>query len=444
MIPMHKNSFSKAVLLCSFLLPLFVDGCSLNFAGSRTPDVPVIRRASSTPVRKTTPTEAEPTALNGEPKLLLSARAEMVDPDAASGSIGQQKSPKADDNLNSPSSVALPSTSQRPTADPGEIGHAMATVVVNSLALRRVPLATGPIIGSVRKGDEYPVSALSRDGKWVRLDAPTDAGGRGWVVAYNVSIWGEITGIEITDGFEPENPIGALASNEAVVKTGDRRLRLRLEPNNSAETVFYAFNGELFSIVDHTEDGNWLKLSNADLGVEGWTLRRYLRLAEDPIPTPRPTPTPSPTVLLTPLDIPTATPLPPKTTSTPALAEEITQSVGVADPVVDGVATPTAGATAPADLSSVQNVESESGADVATPTVWPTAPPGFVIVATDGSRLRVRNGPNADSPIVTYVYSGEIYPLLEIDNDGEWVRIEIEGVEGGGWVADQFVITPSE
>lgn len=310
-------------------------------------------------------------------------------------------------------SPPLPDIEAKPT--PQGPGAAVASVNHSSLALRRHPKEGAPVVGSVRQGMELAVSALSRDGKWVRLEAPVASGGRGWVAARHVAVHGEITGILITDGLESAAASGALSANEAIVDAGTRRLRLRNGPGVAYDTVFFAFTGESFTILDSTEDGMWIHLSSPALNAEGWANRRYLRLAGDPIPTPKPTPTSTPTVLFTP---PTRRPtvaVQTLTTPTPTLVEE---SLG--------------------DESSDDDVK-----EPRPQTPWPTTPPDTVTVVTDGTRLRVRAAPDEQSEIVGYVYNREIYPLLEVSADGTWVHIALEGNEDGGWVADRFVITPN-
>lgn len=76
--------------------------------------------------------------------------------------------------------------------------------------------------------------------------------------------------------------------------------------------------------------------------------------------------------------------------------------------------------------------------------VRPTPAPGGVVVQTDGTRLRVRSEPNTDAEILTYIYDGEAYQILGITDDEAWIRLDLPGVDGDGWVAAEFLRTNSE
>lgn len=314
-------------------------------------------------------------------------------------------------------------TSSRPTAYAKPLGAPVAKVNIPSLSLRRYPLDDAPVVGAIREGYEYGVSALSRDGKWVRLETPIEVGGRGWVAARFVSVFGEITGILITDGLELGYNNLSLASNQAVANTGDRRLRLRGGPGTAFETVFFAFNGEVFTVLEESSDGNWVHLSNPSMKADGWAARQFIRLASDPIPTLRPSPTPTPTVLLTP---PTPRPrvAPAGSTSTPTAAGS-SSTQGGGQPL-DATAEPAAPRA------------TDSGATTATDNTSNTS---NIVIVTNGARLMVRSAADPESEIVARVLNGESYSVVEVTEDGLWTQIVAvlsDGTEVRGWVSTRF------
>jgi hypothetical protein len=56
--------------------------------------------------------------------------------------------------------------------------------------------------------------------------------------------------------------------------------------------------------------------------------------------------------------------------------------------------------------------------------------------------LRVRSEPTAEvENKIGSVYNLEVYTVLEVSEDGLWVRIETpQFPEGSGWVAAEFVV----
>jgi uncharacterized protein YgiM (DUF1202 family) len=59
--------------------------------------------------------------------------------------------------------------------------------------------------------------------------------------------------------------------------------------------------------------------------------------------------------------------------------------------------------------------------------------------------LRVRGEPSADAEVVSGVREGEIYKVMSISEDGEWVQLAIARAPGGnGWVSANFVSVNGE
>ncbi|RIK52288.1 MAG: hypothetical protein DCC57_10165, partial [Chloroflexi bacterium] len=68
---------------------------------------------------------------------------------------------------------------------------------------------------------------------------------------------------------------------------------------------------------------------------------------------------------------------------------------------------------------------------------------GYVTINSGDTPLRVRSAPTTEEDNkVGNVYDGEIYRVLEVSEDGQWVRIDIPelNLENGGWVSAEFVI----
>lgn len=54
--------------------------------------------------------------------------------------------------------------------------------------------------------------------------------------------------------------------------------------------------------------------------------------------------------------------------------------------------------------------------------------------------LRVRQAPDAESEVVYGVSEGEVYGVLGLSDDGQWVQIAVPDAEGGnGWVSSNYV-----
>jgi hypothetical protein len=69
------------------------------------------------------------------------------------------------------------------------------------------------------------------------------------------------------------------------------------------------------------------------------------------------------------------------------------------------------------------------------------APIALATVTTGGPRLRVRSAPSLDADILGYVFDGEVYNVIATSEDGEWVRIEIPGMDVETWVSAKYVST---
>ncbi len=195
----------------------------------------------------------------------------------------------------------------------------------------------------------------------------------------------------------------------ATATVNTRSLRVRDKPFVEAAVIWGVNAGETYPVIGRSSDGMWLQLDLPKAPEkQGWVAADLVTVQGSiadavivEVPTPRPTLRPRPPVS------PLATP----------------------------------GATAVLTATAV----------VALPTATPrpvpavTPAPGYALVVTDGTRLRVRAAPTADAEIVGYVYPGETYRVVESSADGQWIRIA--GAEwtptenpSGGWVAAPFLV----
>jgi len=214
------------------------------------------------------------------------------------------------------------------------------------------------------------------------------------------------TPAEAAETAPTEVAVEAMDENAATATVAVRSLRVRNAPGENAEVIAGISEGEQYRVLAISSDGLWVELA-IDSAPEGsgWVSANFVTV-EGPI-------TDAATV-----EVPT-----------PVVAE--------AAPVTD-----TASVTLTAEITT------EVAADATTtitPTVIATPAPGFALIVTDGTRLRVRAEALTDAAIVGYVYNGESYQVLEVSADGQWVRIagSTESVSDnptGGWVAAQFVV----
>ena len=180
------------------------------------------------------------------------------------------------------------------------------------------------------------------------------------------------------------------ADDAAVATVTTRSLRVRSQPLETAEVVAGVSEGEQYLVLGISSDGQWVQLAIDDApGGAGWVAASFVSL-EGPI----------------------------------------TDTATVAVPA--------------APVTTTETITSETVTSEQTVTVEPP-PAGFALIVTDGTRLRVRGEPNAESEIVGYVYNGETYAVEEVSSDGEWVRIAgspdaVTDNPDGGWVAAQFLV----
>ena len=175
----------------------------------------------------------------------------------------------------------------------------------------------------------------------------------------------------------------APVTDGAMATVNTRSLRVRQSPDETSEVVAGIAAGETYRVLSLSEDGLWVELAiNSAVDGSGWVSTNFVTVEGD------------------------VTGLTPEA-AVPAASQPVTGTAGV--------------------------------------TLVATPQPGFALVNTGETRLRVRGGPSTNDPIVGYAYNGETYAVLETSEDGTWVRIpaatgsNIDNAQGG-WVAAEFLL----
>ena len=89
-------------------------------------------------------------------------------------------------------------------------------------------------------------------------------------------------------------------------------------------------------------------------------------------------------------------------------------------------------ATLDTSNSSTTSTGNGAGADMAAD--------GSAMATVTARSLRVRSAPNPDAEVVAGIREGEIYKVLTISGDGEWVQLAVPAApSGNGWVSANFV-----
>lgn len=169
----------------------------------------------------------------------------------------------------------------------------------------------------------------------------------------------------------------------AMATVTTRSLRVRQTADDTSEVVAGIAAGESYRVLSLSEDGLWVELAiDSAPNGNGWVSTSFVTVEGD------------------------VTGLSPQT-ATAAVTQTVTSTTAV--------------------------------------TLVATPPPGFALVNTGDTRLRVRGGPSTNDPIVGYAYNGETYEVLETNEAGTWVRIPAATGSNtdnaqGGWVAAEFLL----
>ncbi len=173
----------------------------------------------------------------------------------------------------------------------GEVEPARATVATRSLRVREAPTTESEMIAGVKEGETYDVLAISSDGAWIQLAIPNAPDGKGWVSANFVTLEGDITNIPTveasasTDTTGETNAEEATAADEAageaapavtpepgyvLIQTDGTPLRVRSAPTTEEDNkIGNVFNGEVYRILEISEDGQWIKIEVPEISEDG-------------------------------------------------------------------------------------------------------------------------------------------------------------------------------
>jgi uncharacterized protein YgiM (DUF1202 family) len=281
----------------------------------------------------------------------------------------------------------------------------MATISTRSLRVRSTPTDDGDIIGGVRQGDSYPVVGISSDGAWIELEIPDVDGGAGWVSASLVTLVGDITNITITDVAEfAEEPAAEETPTE---ETAEEEAASEEEAAAEDETAAEETVAEEATAEEGDEEA----------------------AAEESA-------TPEPAAEETAAEETTEEPA--VEASTPVTATEETTATVEAAPDEAPIAEST-------DITETIAITDagETTEEPATTEATPAAPSLGTVTINADPPLRVRSSPTTEEDNkVGNVFNGETYTVLEISEDGLWVRIDVPqlGLEDGGWVSAEFVV----
>lgn len=244
-------------------------------------------------------------------------------------------------------------------------------------------------------------------------------------------------------------------------------LRVRSAPSDNAEVVTGAREGETYPVLAISSDGGWLQLEieRAPEGT-GWVAASFVTLEGDitNIPTveledvlaeagvaPSAEATPAAAEAPAAEATPAATPEPTEEAAEEVTAtEEITgteEVTGTAAATETEEVAETEEMTATGEVTATEEMTATEGVTTTgetTATAETEAPAlGYVTINSGDTPLRVRSAPTTEEDNkVGNVYDGEIYRVLEVSEDGQWVRIDIPelNLENGGWVSAEFVI----
>src|SRR5690606_27798905 len=111
------------------------------------------------------------------------------------------------------------------------------------------------------------------------------------------------------------------------------------------------------------------------------------------------------------------------------------------EPAEEAAEEPAAEAT---PAATEEAAEEETADETVDETEVPDPPAaGFVTINTGDTPLRVRSAPTTEEDNrVGHVFHGDTYRVLEISEDGLWVRIDVPELEleNGGWVSAEYVV----
>lgn len=343
--------------------------------------------------------------------LILAACQPIIDPNAVEGQVP----PDATEIAAQPDATESASTPEA-TATPDLVGlePAQATISTSSLRVRAEPNEDSDVVAGVRQGETYPVIGISSDGEWVQIEIDRAPDGTGWVSSSFVTLAGDITNIPITFVAE-ESATEESATEEATEEATDEATEEPAEEATEEPTEEVADEPTEEPAEEATEEP-----------TEVATEEPAEEVAEEPAEEATEEPADEATEE-------------PTEEATEEATEEPTEEVAE-EPAEEPVAeeTPT-----PQDVPVAQQTPTPTP-ELADPSTLPVPAPGYVVINSGRTPLRVRSEPSTatEDNKVGHVFTGETYRILEISEDGQWIRIDVPqlNLPDGGWIFAEFAI----
>jgi uncharacterized protein YgiM (DUF1202 family) len=334
-----------------------------------------------------------------------------------------------------------------------EVEPARATIDADSLRVREGPSDDYELIAGVKAGESYDVLAMTSDGAWIQLAVERAPDGQGWVSTEFVTLEGDITNIatvpaegteadaaasasdepestDSTDVAEETNADGesdavaeaesdavadaeeedetetsaageGIAVGEALIQT-PLPLRVRSEPDDTVDNkIGSVYNLERFPVLDISEDGQWVLIDVPEMSDSGgWIWWENVVISGD-------------------------------------IADEFAALTGAEAAEAEDVAE----AEEPVTEDAEEAVADDESAAVETELPEELADAVMALIETP-LPLRVRSEPTTEvDNKIGNVFDGESYPVLEVSEDGLWIRIYVpELSDDGGWVSAEYAI----
>ena len=239
---------------------------------------------------------------------------------------------------------------------------------------------------------------------------------------------------------EAAQPAPVIDVEPAKATVNTRSLRVRQGPGESFEQIGSIREGGTYDVLGMSSDGAWIQVAVEEIeGGSGWVSTELVILEGDI--------TNIPTVEAEAAPVAEATPEPAEEAAPEATEEPAEEAAPEATEVPAEEAAPEA-TEVPAEEAAPEATEvpAEEAAPEATESAAEEAvappPAGYALIQAVPP-LRVRSAPTAEEDNkVGNVFDGEIYRVLEISEDGLWVKIDVPELEleDGGWVSAEFVI----
>lgn len=212
---------------------------------------------------------------------------------------------------------------------------------------------------------------------------------------------------ETTQDTTDDVPDVGVEPAQATVNTSS--LRVREAPFEDSEMIAGIKQGETYPVLSISSDGEWIQLEGIPQASDGigWVSSEFVTLEGD-------------ITNIATVEVATDASAPQDTTPS--------EDIGDTEEAV----------------AEEEAMESEDSATEASEVETPVEPPaaGFAAINTT-TPLRVRSAPTTEEDNkIGNVFHGEIYEVLEISEDGQWVRIDVPELdpENGGWVSAEFVV----